>query len=128
MQNKQVTLTGGVQTRLVNQKNTSNFDVDIGRANNGESNILNTRPKEPGWLGNPYLLSDGYSRAESIRCYREDFYERLEDDEFRAAVEALRGQTLACWCVDAPKTAAKEPYDTCHGEIILAHLQEDLDP
>lgn len=34
------------------------------------------------------------------------------DDEFRAAVENLRGQTLACWCVPKP----------CHGDVILSYL------
>ena len=76
------------------------------------SHMLNTKIGEPGWLGNPYTLSDGYSRAESIRCYREDFHSRFGDNEFCAAVEALRGQTIACYC--KPKA--------CHGDVIVEYL------
>ena len=110
---KQTTLTGDVQTRLVNQRNTDEYDVDIGRANGGKNYMLNTDVGDDGWLGNPYTTSDGYSREEAVEKYREAFHDRLEDDEFRDAVEELRGKTLACWCT--PKA--------CHGDVILEYLR-----
>ncbi len=114
----QQTLTGDVRTRLVNQKNAKTWDVDIGRADGGTSNIENTAPGEPGWLGNPYALSDGYDREESIEKYRTVFKRRLrESEEFREAVENLRGKTLACWCKPKP----------CHGDVILAYLRGEFD-
>ena len=112
---EQRSLSGETVTRLVNQRDTDSYDVDIGRADGGTSHINNTPVGEPGWLGNPYALSKGFSRGESVRRYRVDFAERLcESDRFRAAVENLRGQTLGCWC--AP--------ERCHGDVILAYLAE----
>ncbi|WP_158059245.1 DUF4326 domain-containing protein [Halorussus halophilus] len=123
---EQRTLTGDPTTSLVNQKHTDEFDVDIGRSNHGRNNIENTDVGTPGWLGNPYSVSDGYSRSEAIEKYRTSFCERLEDDEFREAVEELRGKTLACWCVASPQQTASEPFETCHGEVILAYLQGEV--
>lgn len=108
---EQVTLGGDVRTRLVNQRDTDSYDIDIGRANGGTSHINNTAVGEPGWLGNPYSASD-YSREGAIRRYRGDFYDRLEDDAFERAVKDLRGQTLACWCVPQP----------CHGDVLVEYL------
>jgi len=122
----QYTLDMDTQTVLVNQKHTNDYDVDIGRANRGGSNLNNTEPSESGWLGNPYALSDGYDRAEAVQLYREDFRERLQDDTFRAAVEELRGKRLACHCVAGPTAEVEEPLETCHGEVILAYLTGDL--
>jgi Zn finger protein HypA/HybF involved in hydrogenase expression len=68
-------------------------------------------------FGNPFQLEkDGgdYTREQSIEAYRVWFAEQLEDDEFRAAVEDLRGKTLGCWC--APKG--------CHGDVVLEYLRE----
>ena len=114
MTKKQTTLTGEIQTRLVNQRNTDTYDVDIGRADSGTSHMMNTEIGDPGWLGNPYPVSE-YSREESIANYREDFLARVDQDKaFREAVEELRGRTLACWCKPKP----------CHGDVILEYLRE----
>ena len=110
---QQATLTGDPKTVLVNQKQTSEFDVDIGRGDSGQSHLQNTDVGEPGWLGNPYRMSDGYSREEAVSKYRKAFRDRLEDDEFRSAVEDLRGKTLACYC--APKA--------CHGDVIVEYIR-----
>lgn len=113
---EQMTLGGKVRTRLVNQRNTDVYDVDIGRADGGASHMMNTEIGEPGWLGNPYPVSN-YSCEESIANYREDFYARIhQHDEFREAVEELRGLTLACWC---------KPKD-CHGDVILGYLRDSM--
>ena len=115
MTEKQTTLTGEIQTQLVNQRNTDAYDVDIGRADGGTSHMMNTEIGEPGWLGNPYPVSN-YSREESIANYREDFLARVHQDEaFREAVENLRGGTLACWCTPKP----------CHGDVILEYLRDN---
>lgn len=72
-------------------------------------------------FGNPFRLEeDGgkYTREESIEAYREWFVEKIRtDQEFRQAVEDLRGQTLGCWC--KPKA--------CHGDVILAYLRNQLE-
>lgn len=67
-----------------------------------------------GWLGNPFALSDGYSRAESITKFKEVFLERLhEDPAFADAVADLHGKQLGCWCqrLDADGPA-------CHAGVI----------
>ena len=110
---EQVTLTVEQQTALVNQRNTDEYDVDIGRANGGQSHLNNTPVGDCGWLGNPYKLTDGHSREKSIKMYRKDFYNHIrEDKDFREAVERLKGLTLACWC---------RPRD-CHGDVIVDYL------
>jgi hypothetical protein len=68
-------------------------------------------------FGNPFRLEkDGgdYTREESVVAYQNWFYEKLQDDEFREAVEELRGETLGCWC--KPKA--------CHGDVILHYLEQ----
>jgi hypothetical protein len=55
---------------------------------------------------------DDQARALVIEQYRAWFLERLDDPDFRAAVEAVRGHDLGCWC--APRA--------CHGDVILGWL------
>jgi len=112
---KQIDLCGNVRTRVVNQYGTSTFDVYIGRADGGKSHLMNTPISDPGWLGNPYRLSDGYTRERSIELFRHDFNWRLQQPAFREAVEELHGQTLACHC--KPKA--------CHGDVIAEHLNSN---
>lgn len=74
-------------------------------------------PGTPGWLGNPYTL-DELPRLEAIAAYREDFEERLrEDDEFRAAVRDLAGDVLGCYC--RPLDVGPDP--ACHADVIAEH-------
>jgi putative DNA primase/helicase len=72
-------------------------------------------------FGNQFKLErDGgeHTLEESMKNYREWFADKIEtDDEFRAAVEDLRGETLGCWCVDSK--------DACHGEVIIDYLHGD---
>lgn len=113
----QQTLTGNVRTRVVNKSNARTWDVDIGRADGGESDMSNTEPTADGWLGNPFRMSDGYSRQEAVDRFRKAFIEKLQaDDEFRAAVDALDGKTLACHC---------KP-EACHGDVVVAYIRGDL--
>jgi hypothetical protein len=68
-------------------------------------------------FGNPHILEkDGgeYTREESVEAYRAWFTEMVENnEEFREAVEELRGGTLGCWC--KPKA--------CHGDVIVEYLR-----
>ena len=53
------------------------------------------------------------NREQAISAFADYFHARVDKDPaFRAAVEALRGRTLACFC--KPRS--------CHGDIIAAWL------
>jgi hypothetical protein len=103
----QSTLTGEPKTELVNVSRHDKDDVCM--IDRG------TR------FGNPFRLKeDGgdYTRQESVEEYEEWFINKISsDDEFREAVEELRGETLGCWC--KPKA--------CHGDVILSYLRGNLD-
>lgn len=102
------------ETKVGHTKRDST-DVYIGRGKNGR-HMLDTKPTQRGWLGNPFTLDD-HDRKESISKFESVFTEKLErDDEFRAAVRELSGKTLGCWCqtVDGDGKA-------CHGEVIAKH-------
>jgi hypothetical protein len=76
--------------------------------------MTETAVGERGWLGNPFALDDGYSRAESIDRFREAFEAKLAvRRDFRDAVRDLSGQRLGCWC---QRLDDDEP--ACHGEVI----------
>lgn len=85
----------------------------IGRGPGGRD-MTGTAIGERGWLGNPFALNDGYSRAESIELFEEEFVTRLiTDDEFREAVAELHGDTLGCWC-----RSVHEDEPACHGDVV----------
>jgi len=90
-------------------------DVYVGRGPNGRT-MLDTRPTQRGWLGNPFPL-ESHSRDESIRKFRAVFEDKLErDDEFRQAVAELSGKTLGCWC-----QSVDDDSPACHGKVIAEH-------
>lgn len=65
-------------------------------------------------FGNPFPLISDYSREKAILQYRIWFYRQLElRPDFVKAVRALKGKTLACWCVPLP----------CHGDVIIEYLE-----
>jgi len=76
----------------------------------------NVMPGVLGWLGNPYKTKEAggrYTREESIKKFREEFYERLENDaRFRRYVLACTGKKLVCYCKPKP----------CHGDVIAEYL------
>ena len=87
-------------TTVVNCRRTDTFDIYIGR---------------PSLFGNPYTIGPDGSRAQVIEKYRTYARERvMTDPGFRAAVKALHGKMLACWCV---------PLD-CHGDVLVALARE----
>lgn len=91
-------------------------DVYAGRGKD-QADMLDVTPTYRGWLGNPFLLDDGYSRSESIKRFRRVFEWRLQaDSEFRAAVRELSGKTLGCWC-----QRLDEDSPACHAEVIAEH-------
>jgi len=51
-------------------------DEYVGRGPGG-CDMMETEVGERGWLGNPFALDDGYSRAESIDRFREAFEAKL---------------------------------------------------
>lgn len=89
--------------------------IYIGRGLKGQSHLLNTDPREDGWLGNPYRLEDyGNNRVKVISLYHRDFKKRLKDPKFkRALLGILKGCQkpkirLGCFC---------HPL-ACHGHVI----------
>jgi hypothetical protein len=85
-------------TRVVHVR--EGYDVYIGRPGKGKD----------GPFGNPFRLTREADRDVVLEQYRAWFLKRVcEDQLFRAAVLALRGRVLGCFC--KPKT--------CHGDIIV---------
>lgn len=122
---KRVKLAGGGTDLLHDGGNTvtqvghcrhDHHDVYIGRGESGDAHLLNTPVGERGWLGNPFPVSE-HGRVQCIDRFRVEFEARLADDaEFRAAVRALAGSVLGCWC---QRLADDGP--ACHGEVIAEH-------
>ena len=93
-------------------------DVYAGRGYDGES-LADLGDEiaigERGWLGNPFIEGEDGDRETVISKFAVAFCEVLSsNDEFRAAVRELEGDTLGCWCrrVDHPDG------DRCHGDVI----------
>jgi hypothetical protein len=78
----------------------------------------------PGRFANPFMLddpTDAVARHRVVEQYRLWFAEKVAvDPSFVAALETLRGRTLACWC---PTRA--EPERRCHGDVILDWLDNN---
>lgn len=92
-------------TKVVNKKETTEYDVYIGRGTP--------------W-GNPFAISydDGPDRADVISKYKEFFDQKIESDEtFRKGILAMRGLRLACFCKPSP----------CHGDVIANYLNSYSD-
>ena len=68
------------------------------------------KPGEYGWLGNPFHLASEADREVVIQRFKVYFWRRINSDvEYREAVMALRGKTVACFC--SPKH--------CHLDILV---------
>lgn len=99
-------------TRVVNVKNEK-CDVRIHRKRNGSI----PEPPEECCLGNPFHLHDvnnDEERQKVIRQYRDYFYLRLNEPNFKSYVLSLKGKSLGCFCAPKP----------CHGDIIKEFLDE----
>lgn len=86
---------------------------------------------DPGWLGSPFALGDQgdvEDRRRMIAAYLRWFLDRVneDDDDYREAIEDLRGKRVSCWCrgVTQPRT----PETWCHLDVVAAWLSRDLSP
>ncbi|WP_330633649.1 DUF4326 domain-containing protein [Halocatena halophila] len=123
---RQTTLSGGYQATLTGDVVQTEL-VNVSEHGREGVRMIDRSTQ----FGNPFRMKkDGgeYSREGCVEAYREWFKDKIRTDpEFQQAVEELRGETLACWCVSEPITQTEEPYDTCHGEILLAYLNGEID-
>jgi len=79
------------------------YDVYIGRSGKGQD----------GYFGNPYVIGKDGTREDVIMAYSIYFEQRINrDPEFRTRIEALRGETLGCFCTP----------QACHGDVIAEWL------
>ena len=90
-------------TVVVNVRNET-CDIYIGRA---------TRGYKGSEFANPFKIDKDGDRDEVIRKYRDYFYERLKELDFKKKVDSLRGKRLGCWC---------KP-EHCHGDVIVEYLE-----
>lgn len=102
--------------RVVNQKHDQ-YTVYIGRSGRGVSSAF----------GNPVIRGDlcpvcggiHETRGETLPCF--EIYARARmgvDAEYRAAILALTGQVLGCFCKPGP----------CHGDILIKLWREIMQP
>lgn len=112
-------------------RSSETFDVYGGRKSSAGqlTHAANTDPTDPGWLGNPFTM-DGDTAEERrrvIAAFLRYFLDRVQSDqEFREAVEDLRGQRVACWCRGVSQERTPETW--CHLDVVAAWLSGDLSP
>lgn len=104
---------------------TGQGDVDVMRANRGRSHMLNTRPGEPGWLGNPFKTESAggqYTTEEATEKFRKALYDKLETDpEFKKEFMKLKGKRLGYFKPGASVSHARviqEALDGTAAEVI----------
>lgn len=118
----------GIQ--VVHVRNTHDEYGARSRDDGGLKHMNNTEPTTRGWLGNPYPLDDhddDEGRRNAIHAFYHEFRAAVEQDpEFRAAVEDLRGQRVACWCRGSSQD--RHPGNWCHLDVVDAWLTGDLQP
>jgi len=118
---QQATLTGNVQTRLVN-KNTypGTGVVPIGRSTK---------------FGNQFKMKQHggeYTREGCVEAFAEWWYADDQADLREQAIRELTGEIIGCYCLgEEGKYTAEEPISevkgepsVCHGEVILRFLNE----
>lgn len=97
------------------------YDEYIGQGRIVRTHMLagSMQPGDDGWLGNPHpkgwcdICEEYHTLEESIREFRSDFYEKIDDDgAFRDQLLTLRGKRLGCYC---------KP-EMCHGDVIKEWL------
>lgn len=93
-----------METRVVNIRDAQPYHVYIGKANKY------WYLKESIWR-NPFSRG---TKKENIEKYEEHIRHKLENQEWTAELEMLKGKTLACWC--KPKA--------CHGDVLVRLIQE----
>src|SRR5512134_2394141 len=89
------------------------YDVYGGRPK-GVADCSLLKPGEHGWLGNPFVVGLDGSRDQCIARFKRYFWKRVnQDTEFRAAVKALAGKRVGCFC---------KPQ-SCHLDVVKAWLE-----
>lgn len=71
-------------------------------------------------FGNPFVFKEDGNIEEILEKYKELFYRKIKKDRFRAAVDALRGKRLGCYC--RPKEGFQGKL-ICHAQIIWGYLE-----
>lgn len=103
-------------TRVVNLRRRG-CEVYIGRGPGG-THMMNTDPRERGWLGNPYIVNNEDERIDAVLNFLDDFVDKLKsDEEFYNEVKKIEGRNLGCFC--APKL--------CHGDVIIKFIEDGYD-
>lgn len=77
-------------------------------------------------FGNPFDYQKlGITRDECCERFKEHFYNKLRDPQFRDKVHALKGKRLGCWCKCQPHCGNPNCKSLrCHLEIIVEYLEE----
>lgn len=81
-------------------------DADVSGMRFKGKNITNTKPNEPGWLGNPFVADDvnpnsKYTRGKATEAFEKVFLDRIASDaDFKEAVLALRGKKVGYYAPD----------------------------
>jgi len=111
------------ETRIVNIRRTSDYNVYVGRAGHGHD----------GYFGNPIRVGKqcpvcgGVHRkgGGTLYCFEQYARQRMQEDpEYRRRVKGLKGKVLGCFCAgEAPLTSA-EPL-RCHGQVLAALAEEE---
>lgn len=66
-----------------------------GQKGTQQKHMLNTRPFEDGWLGNPYSVAGDMTRESAVKHFMEAFKQKFESDPiFKSAVLRLRGRNV----------------------------------
>ncbi|MCL4296246.1 MAG: DUF4326 domain-containing protein [Anaerolineae bacterium] len=100
------------QTVVVHVDDPDGYGVYIGRANR-------TRGLKASIWQNPFKVGHDGAREQCITWYEERLRALLfgkEADEWQAALRALQGKRLGCWCAPRP----------CHGHVLVRLLTELL--
>lgn len=103
-----------MKTRVVNIRETDEYDFYIGRPGRGEEGYYGN----PIRVGSPCPVCRGVHKrgGNTLGCFEEYARDRIKRDVvYRERVKELHGKTLGCFC--KPKK--------CHGDI-LAKLAEEL--
>ena len=88
-----------MKTRIVNRRNTREFDVFIGR---------------PSKWGNPYRIQGATTREVAIAEFEGHLQVMIHEGEITMKELAdLHGKTLACWCAPEP----------CHGDLLAQYAE-----
>lgn len=78
-------------------------------------------------FGNPYDHNRlGITRDECCDKFKEYFYNKLRNPDFRDKVKSLKGKKLGCWCKCQPHCGNPKCISRrCHVETIVEYLESN---